>query len=37
MDGRKANNFPEITNKWRIAAEDLARIYREKVLGQQIQ
>lgn len=37
MNGRNATDFPKITGQWRTAAMHLARMYREKVLGQQFQ
>jgi len=37
MDGRNATDFPKITGQWRMKALHLAKMYREKILGQQIQ
>lgn len=37
MDGRGATDFPKITGQWSMRARHLANMYREKILGQQIQ
>ncbi|XYQ54368.1 hypothetical protein ACS91J_21740 [Pectobacterium carotovorum] len=37
MDGLNATDFPKITEQWCIRARHLANMYREKILGQQIQ
>lgn len=37
MNGRNATDFPKITGQWRMKAHHLAQMYREKILGQQIQ
>ena len=37
MDGRGATDFPKITEQWSMRARHLANMYREKILGQQIQ
>ncbi|ELE7121162.1 hypothetical protein [Pseudomonas kurunegalensis] len=34
MDGRNATDFPKITGQWRMKAHHLAKMYREKILGQ---
>ena len=37
LENRNATDFPKITEQWRAAALYLARMYREKVIGQQSQ